>query len=136
MKTKRGSYFVLRVKDLFYSGTKPVVETKAISLVSVSTPDIPGKRRVPKYMAKNVNNTWSWGRPLLSHRFARPKYDRKQETKETFTGQFTNMWDDDANKAKRFRIHDKALTKAQELAKELGIDIKMIQIELKEGEKK
>jgi len=131
MKTKRGTFYVLRVGENFFAGMSPVMEvvSKQITVPIRETKD---KKKLPKYLFEKINRSmWSWGGAR-----DRIRYTYETQKSERMTGEFTNIWTDNPKEAKPFRDHSKALTKAKELAKDLGVNENMIRIDLIEGDKK
>lgn len=141
MKTKRGTYYYIQVGPSFYAGTRPVmVEVKR---TSVDAERLKEKRKnLPKYQLNKVGSGYGrfvmrgdGSRRVKSSKAVHTSVPMKDEYIEVPSNQFVNDWTSDATKAKKFRIHSKALAKADELANSLGLDKVKPKVILFEGDR-
>lgn len=140
MKTKRGTYYYIELGSAYYAGTRPVmVEVKR---TSVDAEKLAKKREtLPRYQ---LDRTGQYGQLLMrgdgSRRYKSSKgtwtgTPYKSEYVEVPSNQYVDDWSQDFAKAKKFRIHSKALAKADELAKALGVSKVKPKVVLFEGDR-
>ncbi|HYG36766.1 MAG TPA: hypothetical protein VEC99_18380 [Clostridia bacterium] len=152
-KTPRGTYYYLCVADQFYEGEQPVKipGPKKFRLErynpnpAVKQPKEKKKARyksnrfVPdsNYHGRKHKGTRHWkshgGQTLVRIAGSDSNTYTMEVDDAVHTGEYTAKWTPEVSKAKKFRIHSKAVAKAEELAKLLSTEFTKIQILLHEG---
>ncbi len=139
MKTRRGTFYYIQVGERFYAGTRPIMRKAERTVVDEERLK-KIRERVPKYQ---LNRNGQYGRFLMRGTDRRYKQatgswtttPTKKELIEVPSNQYVDDWTDDVTKAKPFRIHSKALAKADDLAKSLSLNEVKPKVLLFEGDR-
>lgn len=139
-KLKRGQAYVIRMGPAYYAGTRPekvlvkVAKDGEWSTRQLSKPryqrGLVSRPMVnPNKKAGEKNKRWSnyWGGEVLDQ----PKKPYKVTVNELApSAKYVDDWAEDIKQAKKFRLESKALAKAEELVKMLGLVKTKIHVEL------
>ena len=127
MKTVRGSYFYICVGDNFYAGTRPIMTTVLVDKPRELTAK---EKEIPKYR-RIISSRWGHYRePVRNGKHDKWRYGLIESVKEPTkqvevivpSNQYIDEWTTEFEKAKKFRNEQKALAKAEELAKNNCMD--------------